>query len=69
LSAKAGPAKATTAPSANVASMVLVFGMIFSLLLSASASKLGVSIKTMGFRFYSRDGVERFKFSGSARLE
>jgi hypothetical protein len=49
--------------------MVLVVGMIFSLLMSVSASKLGVSFKTMGFRFYSRDGVERFKFSGSARLE
>jgi hypothetical protein len=31
LSAKAGPARATVAPSANVASMVLVFSMVFSL--------------------------------------
>src|SRR5258708_5455642 len=43
LSAKAGPAKATVAPSANVASMVLVFDMVFSLL----ASSHGVRFKTV----------------------
>src|SRR6266436_9799843 len=53
-SAKAGPAKATVAPSASVASMVLVFDMVFSLLTSSD----GVSLKTMGFRTYSRN---RFK--------
>src|ERR1700680_897763 len=50
LSAKAGPAKATVAPSASVASMVLVFDMVLSLL----ASSDGASYKTIGFRFYSR---------------
>ena len=31
LSAKAGPQKATTAPNVSVASMVLVFDIVFSL--------------------------------------
>src|ERR1700730_16412096 len=34
-SAKAGPAKAMVAPSASVASVVLVFDMVFSLLASS----------------------------------
>jgi hypothetical protein len=34
LSAKAGPANANVAPSASVASMVLVFDMVFSLVAS-----------------------------------
>jgi hypothetical protein len=50
LSAKAGPAKATVAASANVASMVLVFSMVFSLWASD-----GASFKTMRYRLYSRD--------------
>src|SRR6266852_6871792 len=58
LSAKAGPAKATVAPSASVASMVLVFGMVLSLL----ASSDGVGFKTMRFRFYSRNRPKRPKF-------
>jgi hypothetical protein len=64
-SAKAGPAKATVTPIASVASMVLVFDMVFSLL----ASSDGATFKTLGFRFYSRNELNRFKFSGSLWLE
>jgi len=39
--------------------MVLVFDMV---LLSLLASSDGVSIKTMGFRFYSRKRLKRPKF-------
>src|ERR1700736_6500900 len=56
--AKAGPAKATVAPSASVASMVLVFDMVFSLL----ASSHGVSFKTIRFGIYSRKPPKRLKF-------
>src|ERR1700686_4956942 len=59
-SAKAGPAKATAAPSASVASMVLVFDMVFSLL----TQRDGVSFKTAGFRIYSRRGLKRLKIFG-----
>src|ERR1700722_9367556 len=52
--AKAGPAKAMVAPSASVASMVLVFDMVFSLLTSSD----GASFKTMRFRVYSRERTE-----------
>src|ERR1700676_1837331 len=58
LSAKAGPAKETVVPSASVASTVLVFSMVLSLL----ASSGGSSVKTMRFRFYSRNRPKRPKF-------
>jgi hypothetical protein len=60
LSAKAGPAKAIVAPSASVASMVLLFDMFLSLL----ASSDGANFKTLDFRLYSRNELNRFKFSG-----
>ena len=43
--------RAIAAPSASVASMVLVVGMVLSLLTSSD----GVSFKTMRFRVYSRE--------------
>src|SRR6266481_3226568 len=52
-SAKAGPARATVAPSASIASMVLVFDMVLSLL----ASDDGASLKTTRLRFYSRGWI------------
>src|SRR4029453_11495182 len=58
LSAKAGPAQATAAPSASVASTVLVFNMVLSLLAQTKVPAL----KTMRFRFYSRNRPERRKF-------
>src|SRR6267142_475390 len=57
-SAKAGPARATVAPSASVASMVLVFDMVLSLL----ASDDGASLTTTRLRFYSRRWLQRLKF-------
>src|ERR1700730_12033979 len=56
--AKAGTAKATFAPSASVASIVLVFDMVFSLL----ASSHGDSFKTIRFGIYSRKPPKRLKF-------
>src|SRR5712691_5722923 len=56
-SAKAGPARATVAPSASVARMVLVFDMVLSLL----ASDDGASLTTTRLRFYSRGWLERLK--------
>src|SRR5882724_2625120 len=50
LSAKAGPAKANAAPSASVASMILVFDMVLSLW----APTGGASFKTARLRSYSR---------------
>src|SRR2546421_835154 len=58
LSAKAGPANATAAPSVSEASMVLFMG--FSLLTSHD----DVSFKTAGFCFYSRNDAIRPKISG-----
>src|SRR5258708_28795465 len=58
LSAKAGPAKAAVAPSASVASTVLVFDMVLSLL----AQSEGASFKTTRFRFYSRNRPKRPEF-------
>src|SRR6202165_6162032 len=57
-SAKAGPAKAAVAPNASVASTVLVFDMVLSLLASSDV----VVFKTMPFRFYSRNRPKRPKF-------
>src|ERR1700730_7884508 len=57
-SAKAGPAKAIAAPSASVASTVLVFDIGLSLL----ASSHGASLKTTRFRFYSRKWLKRLEF-------
>src|SRR5205085_4408492 len=57
-SAEAGPAKATAAPSASVASMVLV--MVLSLLTSA----MFVSLTTARFRIYSRKRPQRRKIFG-----
>src|ERR1700730_15457508 len=57
-SAKAGPAKAIAAPSASVASMVLVFDIGFSLLASCD----GASLKTTRFRFYSQKPLKRLEF-------
>jgi hypothetical protein len=51
------------APSASVASMVLVFDMVLSLL----ASSDGVSFKTMRFRFYSRKPPKRLEFFKQSR--
>jgi len=45
--------------------MVLVFDMVFSLWASID----GASFKTTGFRLYSRNRLQRFKFSGSLWLE
>src|SRR5215210_8079583 len=47
LSAKAGPANAKVAPSASVASMVLVFDMVLSLL----TSSLVVPVQNNGISF------------------
>jgi hypothetical protein len=47
-----------------MASVVLVFGMVLSLL----AANDGADFKTMGFRLYSRNRLERYEFSGSMRL-
>jgi hypothetical protein len=44
--------------------MVLAFDMVFSLL----ASSDGADSKTMGFQLYSRNRLERLKFSGSIWL-
>jgi len=41
--------------------MVLLFDMFLSLL----ASSDGANFKTLDFRFYSRNELNRFKFSGS----
>jgi hypothetical protein len=43
--------------------------MVFDMVLSLLASSDGVSLKTMGFRFYSRRRLKGFKFSGSFWLE
>ena len=63
LSAKAGPAKATAAPSASVASMVLV------MVLSLSTSAMLLVSQQLDFGFIPENGLNAAKFWARSRLE